>query len=106
VVHLTDGVGRVGWGHDCPDAPTRDAERLRRTADRYGPLGHPFERRDRDVLTLVINVLVDLIRHGVRVVAPAQLGDRFELALGQYPARGVVRGTHAHRARLRRARGG
>src|SRR5207244_1921792 len=86
VVHLTDGVGRVGWGHDCPDAPTRDAERLRRAADRDRALAHPVERRDGNVLSLVIDVLVDLIRHGVRVVAPAQLGDRFELAPGQYPA--------------------
>src|SRR2546422_8961526 len=33
---------------------SRDAERLRRAADRYGPLGHPLERRDGNVFSLVI----------------------------------------------------
>src|SRR2546430_16868084 len=60
IVHFADGVGRVGRGHACADAPTPDAERLRSAAARYGPPSHPVERRDRDVLTLVINVLVDL----------------------------------------------
>ncbi len=104
-MHLADRVGRVRRGHDRADAPAGDAERLRRAADRDGALGHPVERRDGNVLALVMDVLVDLVRHRVGVVPPAQLGDRFELAPRQHPARRVVRAAYNDRAGARRERG-
>ena len=104
-MHLADRFGRVGRGDDRADTPAGDAESLGRAADRDGAPRHPVERRDRNVLPLVIDVLVDLVRHRIGVVPPAQLGDRFELAPGQHPARRVVRRAHDDRAGARRERG-
>src|SRR5437879_1558599 len=67
IVHLADGIARGRRGDDRSHAPPRHAERLRRAADGDGALAHPVERRDRDVLAFVIDVLVNLVGHGVGV---------------------------------------
>ena len=43
------------------DLPARHRERLAERGDRQRALGHPVERRERDVLALVDEVLVDLV---------------------------------------------
>ena len=59
--------------------------------DRDGPLGHPGEARERDVLTLEHDVLVDVVGEGERVELDAQAGDQIELGAREHLAGRVVR---------------
>ena len=93
-MHLADRIAGRRRGDDRPHAPARHAECLRRAADGDGAVAHPLERRDRDVLALVIDVLVDLVGHGVGVVPPAELGNGLELAPCEHAPGRVVRGAH------------
>ena len=78
-MHLANGVGDGRRCNNGSDAPAGYAERLGRAADGDRPVVHVGKRRNRDVLTVVEDVLVDLIRHGVRVVLVTQLGDALQL---------------------------
>ena len=53
------------------------------------------------MLSLVVDVLVDLVGHGEGVVAPALLGDRLELGAGEDAAGGIVGRADDDRPRLR-----
>ena len=97
-MNLADRIGDVRRRDDGADPPARDAERLRGATDGDGAIGHPRQRRDRDVLTLVVDVLVDLVGDGEGVVALAELRDRGELGARKHPARGIVRRAHDDRA--------
>ncbi len=56
------------------------------------------------MLALIVDVFVDLVRDGERVVPLAQLGDCGELRAREHPARGIVGRAHDDGARLRRER--
>ena len=47
--------------------------------DRDRPVGHPGERRERDVLALVDEVLVDVVGEGDDVELDAERRDQLEL---------------------------
>src|SRR5439155_19738294 len=98
-------IGRARRRDDGPDAPARHAERLRRATDGDGALAHPGQRRHRDVLPVVVDVLVDLVGHRVGVVSAAQLGDRLEVPARQHaPRRGVRRADDDRAGALRERR--
>ena len=99
-MHLADRVGDIGGRDDRADAPAGDAEGLRGAADRDRAIGHPRQRRDRNVLALIVDVLVDLVGHGKRVMALAQLGDRLELGPRQDAAGRIIGRADDDGARL------
>ena len=104
IVHLADRIGRAPRRDDRPDAPACHAECLRRATDGDGALAHPGQRRHRDVLPVVVDVLVDLVGHRVGVVSAAQLGDRLEVPARQHAPRRVVRRADDDRAGALRER--
>jgi hypothetical protein len=67
--------------------------------DGDGPIGHAGVRRQRPVLTVEHDVLVDLVGHGQQVTLDAELCNRRQLAIVQHHARGVVRRVHENQAR-------
>ena len=82
------------------DLPTRERERLPTRRDRERPLAHPGERRQRHVLAVVDEVLVDLVGHGEEVVLDAEPGDQLELVAREHlPGRVVGRVEEDHRVR-------
>ena len=92
VVDLSDRAGERGRRNRPADTPAGDAVGLRQAVDRHRAIGHPINRRDRNVpVTVVGNVLVDLIRDRSRVPFAAERADRFELLSGEHLAGRVVR---------------
>ena len=61
------------------------------------PLGHPGQGRQRDVLAVVDDVLVDVVGQGDDVVLLAEAGDELELGPVEDLARRVVRRVHDDR---------
>ncbi len=60
------------------------------------------ERRQRNVLALVEDVLVDLVGDGDEVVLEADVRHDLEIFTSEHPSRGVVRRVDHDGARLRR----
>jgi hypothetical protein len=58
---------------------------------RHGPLAHAGERRDRHVLAVEHQVLVDLVGDHEQVALDGERGDGGQLVAGEDRARGVVR---------------
>ena len=106
VMHLPYRGGELRGGHDPADPPSGHRERLARARDRHGPLGHPLQRRDRDVLAFVADVLVDLVGDRDDVVLAAEPRDRFELGPGEHTACRIVRCVDDDGLRARAERAG
>src|SRR5262249_9191494 len=74
-----------------PHPPSRDRIALRQAVDGYGSVAHAVERRDRNMLGIVVqNVLVNLVGDGEDVVLHAQVADQFEFLAAEYLVRGIV----------------
>ena len=62
---------------------------------------HPGQRRERDVLARVDEVLVDVVGEGEEIVLPAQLGDQLELVARGRPCPSGCAGVLTTIARVR-----
>ena len=104
-------LGRAHRGHEFgrpagpADLPAGEREDLAGRRDRQRPFGHPRQGRERDVLTVEHEVLVDLVGDGDHVVLAAQLGDQRQLLAGEDLAGGVVRRVEQQDLRVRGERG-
>ena len=99
--HRGDQLG--GPAHPA-DLPPGERERLAARRDRERALAHPGQRRERDVLALEHEVLVDLVGHRDEVVLDAELRDHLELGAREHLAGRVVGRVQQQHAGTRRDR--
>ena len=69
-------VDELGRRAHPADLPARERERLAARADRDRAVAHAGQRRDRNVLAVVDEVLVDLVGDDEQVVLLRELGDQ------------------------------
>jgi hypothetical protein len=94
VVDAPDPDRQIGRREHPADAPAGDGVGLRHRVDRDRPLAHPGQRRQRDVLSLEDEVLVDVVGEGDQVVLQAELRDEGQLLAREHLAGRVVRAVH------------
>src|SRR5688500_17535402 len=78
VVHFAHGRRDVGGRDDGADAPPGHTERFRRSTDGHGAIAHAIDGRQRNMLAVVANMLVDLIRDGEHIVLLTKLRNGFQ----------------------------